>query len=326
MVVGGEVFQAPAWSRQAIERMVKDRLPPTPENYAVYYHYFAGDKPALNSAYEALAERGKITQDQCAELYEKYLINEGVKSMVEDASSVLDTELKKVMELLAASVKGTDEFGQNLDSFSGKLSAAGSIEVLRGAVEKITHETRVVAAHNAKLQEDLAVTSGQLTEIREDFDRVHRELQLDPLTEVGNRKFFEAEIARAMAEAREQNTLLSLLMVDIDHFKKFNDTHGHLIGDQVLRLVARTLVENLKGRDVIARYGGEEFVILLPQTRVQDAERVANQLRASLATKNIKKRGSNEVLGVITISTRRHRICARRRQRYPCRPRRYCAL
>jgi diguanylate cyclase len=91
-------------------------------------------------------------------------------------------------------------------------------------------------------------------------------------------------------------------MVDIDHFKKFNDAHGHLIGDQVLRLVARTLIENLKGRDIIARYGGEEFAIILPLTRVQDAERVANLLRANLSTKQIKKRGSNEVLGVITIS------------------------
>ena len=115
------------------------------------------------------------------------------------------------------------------------------------------------------------------------------------MTEVGNRKYFNHEILRTTAEAREDGLPLSLLMVDIDHFKKFNDTYGHLIGDQVLRLVARTLVENLKGRDIIARYGGEEFVILLPHTRVQDAERVANQLRAGLATKQIKKRNSNEI-------------------------------
>lgn len=84
--------------------------------------------------------------------------------------------------------------------------------------------------------------------------------------------------------------------------KKFNDSYGHLIGDQVLRLVARTLVENLKGRDVIARFGGEEFVILLPQTRIEDAEKVANQLRINLSTKQIKRRSTQETLGAITIS------------------------
>jgi diguanylate cyclase len=169
-------------------------------------------------------------------------------------------------------------------------------------VKKIAEETQIVTAHNEKLQEELAETSAQLDAVRDDFDRVHREAQIDPLTEVGNRKFFDREIVRILSEARDQNSKVSLLMVDIDFFKNFNDTHGHLVGDQVLRLVARTLVENLKGRDVIARYGGEEFIIILPDTRLQDAERVANHLRTCLATKNITRRGTNEILGTITIS------------------------
>jgi diguanylate cyclase len=91
-------------------------------------------------------------------------------------------------------------------------------------------------------------------------------------------------------------------MIDIDHFKKFNDTYGHLVGDQVLRLVARTMVENLKGRDIIARYGGEEFVILLPSTKLEDAIRVGDHLRSCLGNKSIRKRNSNETLGTVTVS------------------------
>ncbi|MDR3424345.1 MAG: diguanylate cyclase [Alphaproteobacteria bacterium] len=302
MVVGAEKQEAGAWSRQALERLARDGLPPAPHNYALYYLYFSGENKELNAVWDKLAAQGKITQAQCDALYDKYLVTDNELAFLKDANSILDNELKKVLDLLNASTKETDQFGENLDAFSGKLNRAGSIDTLREAVGKIAEETHAIAQQNSKLQQELADTTVQLSEIRSDFDRVHREAQIDPLTEVGNRKFFDHEILRTMTEAQEQNTVMSLLMIDIDHFKKFNDTHGHLIGDQVLRLVARTLVENLKGRDVIARYGGEEFVIVLPQTRLQDAERVANQLRAGLASKHITKRGTNEVLGVVTIS------------------------
>jgi diguanylate cyclase len=302
MAVGGEVHQAGLWSKQAIEHLARDGLVPTPRNYDVYYHYHAGDMAELNAAFDAIMSQGKMSAATCVGLYQKFLAISDDAEFVKDASSIFDSEIKKVMALISASTKETDQFGENLTTFTGKLSGAASLDVLRDAVAKIAEETRSVVTQNQKLQNELAATTTQLSEIRADFDRVHRESQIDPLTEVGNRKFFDREIAVAVAEAEQKSTVLSLLMVDIDHFKKFNDTYGHLIGDQVLRLVARTLVENLKGRDIIARYGGEEFVILLPQTRVQDAERVANQLRAGLATKHIKKRGSNETLGAITIS------------------------
>ena len=176
------------------------------------------------------------------------------------------------------------------------------MEQVREAVTKVASDTRAMTQQSERLAEQLASATQQLGELRENFEQAHKELQIDPLTEIGNRKFFDMQLAQAMAAARATGAPLTLLMADIDHFKKFNDTYGHVIGDQVLRLVAKTLVENLKGRDVIARYGGEEFVILLPQTRVADAGRVADLLRASLAGKSLRKRDSNETLGVITIS------------------------
>ncbi|MDE1900891.1 MAG: diguanylate cyclase [Alphaproteobacteria bacterium] len=290
------------WAQKALERLTRDGLAMTPDNYTVYYHYFAGDTPALNEAYDAIITQGKITQDQCDGLFNKFFAVDAEVAFLKDANSAVERELEKVMRLIDESAKGSSQFGEKLDSFSGKLASDAPLDVLREAVAKIADETRSVAAQNLKLQTELSITTTQLSEMRSDFDRVHRESQIDPLTEVGNRKFFDREAARAVADARASGALLSFVMVDIDHFKKFNDTHGHLIGDHVLRLVARTLVENLKGRDIIARYGGEEFVILLPQTRVQDAERVANVLRANLATKMIRRRGSNEILGTVTIS------------------------
>ena len=92
------------------------------------------------------------------------------------------------------------------------------------------------------------------------------------------------------------------MMLDIDHFKKFNDTFGHPAGDQVLRLVGRTLVSNVKGQDMAARYGGEEFSIILPATPLSAGMRVAEILRHSIESKEITNKATGQKLGRITLS------------------------
>ncbi len=302
MVVGAESFKAAVWSKQALENLLRDSIAPTPHNYAVYYEVASGKDPKLVAAYGKMSSLGRVTQQYIDELYYTFLVSDDQRETLKEADRAIESEVKKVLGLIEASAKETGQFGENLSMFTGKLQSAHSIDTLREAVKKITDDTQKVVAQNEKLQKDLEETSAQLVAVRDDFDRVHHEAQIDALTEIGNRKFFDREIVRTISEARDLSQPLVLLMVDIDHFKKFNDLHGHLVGDQVLRLVARTLVENLKGRDVIARYGGEEFVIILPETRLKDAEVVANHLRNSLATKRVTKRGTNETLGIVTIS------------------------
>ena len=105
-----------------------------------------------------------------------------------------------------------------------------------------------------------------------------------------------------MAEARSNDGALSLMLTDIDHFKKFNDTYGHLTGDQVLRLVAQAVKQNVKGQDIAARYGGEEFAVILPQTPLRQALTVADHIRRAVVAKELIKRSTGENLGRVTIS------------------------
>jgi diguanylate cyclase len=91
-------------------------------------------------------------------------------------------------------------------------------------------------------------------------------------------------------------------MIDIDHFKSFNDTYGHLTGDQVLRLVGMSLRHSIKGQDITARYGGEEFVVVLPETALRQAISVAENIRRSVMAKELKKKSTGEILGRVTIS------------------------
>jgi diguanylate cyclase len=119
---------------------------------------------------------------------------------------------------------------------------------------------------------------------------------------LANRKFLEAAIARLIAEAESKGAALSVILTDIDHFKEFNDTYGHLTGDQVLRLVAASLKQILKGQDVAARYGGEEFAVLLPRTSLVDGVTVAEHIRHAVMSKELVRRSTGETLGRVTIS------------------------
>ena len=117
-----------------------------------------------------------------------------------------------------------------------------------------------------------------------------------------NRKAFDNAIGRAMAQMAQEPEAVALLLCDIDNFKAFNDNWGHQTGDQVLRLVANCLAENVKGRDTAARYGGEEFAVLLRGTGLEAASQVAEQIRHAVQTKKLVKKSTGEVLGHITTS------------------------
>ena len=152
------------------------------------------------------------------------------------------------------------------------------------------------------LEERLSASKEEINQLQENLEVVRNESLTDPLTSLANRKYFDEALVKAIATASGKGEPLSLLMTDIDHFKRFNDTYGHLTGDQVLRLVAMSVRQNVKGQDIAARYGGEEFVVVLPNTVLQSASTLADHIRCAVMNKELKKRSSGENLGRITIS------------------------
>jgi diguanylate cyclase len=157
-------------------------------------------------------------------------------------------------------------------------------------------------AHNQALENQLRSTSSEISQLREEVETTRREASTDGLTGIANRKMFDSRVLDAVAEATETGTPMALMMLDIDHFKKFNDAHGHQIGDQVLILLARTLEESTKGKDTAARYGGEEFAVILPETGLTQAITLADKIRQRLASKKIVNRKTGDFLGTITLS------------------------
>jgi diguanylate cyclase len=142
----------------------------------------------------------------------------------------------------------------------------------------------------------------EISQLQVNLEAVRNESLTDPLTSLANRKYFDSALEKSIAQSAATGEPVALLLIDIDHFKAFNDTFGHLTGDQVLRLVAIALKQNVKGQDIAARYGGEEFAIILPGTTLRSALTVADHVRRAVMTKELMKRSTGEHLGRVTVS------------------------
>ena len=137
---------------------------------------------------------------------------------------------------------------------------------------------------NRRLRERLNSAEATLREQSEELEAVVTQAHTDSLTSLPNRRAFDAELDRRIAEYRRKGTPLSIVIIDVDHFKSFNDRYGHLVGDRVLRLVAQTLHETTRDSDLATRFGGEEFAIILPDTMGDVANLAAERIRVAIET------------------------------------------
>ncbi|MGI9430416.1 MAG: diguanylate cyclase domain-containing protein [Bythopirellula sp.] len=152
--------------------------------------------------------------------------------------------------------------------------------------------TKILAA-NEKLQSRLAEAEQKIQTQAEEIQTQQTEALTDALTKLANRRAFDEAIQKNIDSFSDQRKPFSLLIFDVDHFKQFNDTHGHQAGDEVLRSVGRTLIETCKTTDIPCRYGGEEFALILPNTRVDSARIAAERVRKAIEGMDVEFEGKN---------------------------------
>ena len=285
------------------DRLRRDDLSPVPEIYQLLFTYYARAKPEIVKAIDLLLEiKRKLSDQDCLEIYERYLSDLRNEETVRRAGEQIQSTITEVSDRVKDVQDAASDYNRGLADVSVKISAAKTPDEFNDAVQTAASQTRAMIEQNQKLEAELAHTTQLMAELKRDLEFVRREAMTDSLTGLANRKSFDEELKILVADATQSRKPFTLLMVDIDHFKSFNDNFGHQVGDQVLRLVARTLRDGLKGRDFAARYGGEEFAILLPETALQSALAVGNSLRQAIAMKDVINRTSGDVLGRITMS------------------------
>ncbi len=275
----------------------------TPRNYEIWYAYASGLHPSLNQKInETLKERGKLSDADLEEIYATFLSPTRLSQRIDDVGNMVKGEIEQVMAMIDAAAGSASSYTESLADMSEKLGDSNDRESVRAIVESLVQTTKEMEASNQRLEARLSASKQEIDQLHENLEAVRNESLTDPLTQLSNRKLFDASLEAAIATARERNEPMSLLMTDIDYFKKFNDSFGHLTGDQVLRLVAMSVKQNVKGQDIAARYGGEEFAVILPNTFLRSAITVADHIRRAVMAKELMKRSTGEHLGRVTIS------------------------
>lgn len=293
------VERAGEHSRQALEKIAQLKLKPIPQIYELWFRYFQGD-PEIVRAINA--HTGAMDEVTCHKFYKLYLSETSRDDAVKKISDQIQQAITELASMLSSVKQSTADYGDTLGDVTKQIESAESIEDLGRVVSSIVQDTKMMMQKNQDLEFQLTSSSTQVADLKKNLDNVKREAMTDGLTGLANRKAFDKQIQDWVDEAKTTGNTLCLLMLDIDHFKLFNDIYGHQTGDQVLRLVARTLTDGVKGRDFAARFGGEEFVIILPETPLAAALKVADKLRKSVEDKEVVNKTSHEKLGRITLS------------------------
>jgi len=290
-------------AEQAIRAMARHEVPPNPANFALWYCHCAGTWPDLSKALAALEQGGgPISEARCAELHGRFFGNGRQVRLLDETCRRVEAAIGNLLHHVARLTDETGSYGEKLRTFGHELAAPAELRAIRDLVGGIRADTRAMQERTRQLEVEFSYSSEQIAGLREDLASAQREAMTDSLTGVANRKHFDLALRRALAHATRAGEPVSLLLGDIDHFKDFNDSYGHQVGDRVLRTVAQIFLRCVKGRDLVARYGGEEFVVILPQTDLTGATTVAEQIRRFTAASRVRLKASGRSLGVITLS------------------------
>ena len=296
------VEEAAQIARVVLPWISERQLPASPTNYTVAYEYLSRRNPELCAEAErALASTHPATQEIMDDLFRKFLSGELQDAVVGNIRDELSRIFMEALSALSSGGDGLARYKQRLLFATEQLSAKLDLGAVRGVVSEMIAETRRMQAAGEEMHAHLEATCGELESLREEFQQVQHEVTCDPLTGALNRRGLDKELASLFTHADAAGAF-SLLMVDIDHFKQFNDKYGHVIGDEVLKYVARVLGKNTRGGDVLARYGGEEFVVLLPQTSLDNALHVGRNIVGAIRTSGLTHKSSGRKLDLVTLS------------------------
>lgn len=215
---------------------------------------------------------------------------------------LLDKELVGNLKLVQSFLEANDEYSKSLREARRSLEGSLTPGQLNVVISFLLTKNAEMLKESADLKNRLEQSQKQVKDLHAKLTEALDMGMRDPLTDLGNRRRFDLALAQEVAEARRKGSKLTLVICDLDHFKSINDKFGHQVGDSILRLFATLLLNNLKGRDIAIRYGGEEFAIILPETDIEGAKNVTENIRRNLESSNWRVTTTHAAIGQVTAS------------------------
>lgn len=276
----------------------KYNIDPTPPNYTVLYEYVSGANAQIHQAIEYLEKRGEnLTNESCQNFFDEFVkdVNEHNLSQVQSEVSII---MREVLSIISKANQDTTDYGEVLFKNERLLKGKPSFDNLMGMISDLKQGTTTIRERYQNINKALDGQIEEVDELRTRIDKIKKEAGIDYLTQVANRKTLDEYIKQLVKDGNH----FCLAMIDIDHFKQFNDNHGHVVGDKVLRFVANIIKNQIKGVDLLARFGGEEFVVLLPDTQLDGATKAADNIRRTIQDTRYVDKKTKKKIGAVTVS------------------------
>lgn len=280
-------------------------IQPTPSNYEFWYRYVTGADLELVEAIDAVRRNAGRVGPRAMDNIRRELYGGAGRGTIGRLLDDTQRQIEKMEDYVGRADADTRDYRDTLDDGQQRLSASTSNAALdkqRAMLAEMVRATNAMMEKTQALESELANSAGQIHVLKQDLEIARSESRTDPLTGLSNRKacadYLDAHVVRAHSELRA----LCLIFIDIDHFKRFNDSFGHRMGDEVLRLVAMSLEKFFHGIGFPARWGGEEFVVVIPGKTAAEVAEMAERFRAFIGSRTVRAKQSHRDVGRITLS------------------------
>ena len=284
----------------AIQSMAKQSVAATPNNFTVWFNYAMGASPALRKTIGILVGgKRKFDASVNNDLYVTYINPWGDSTAPADFPEQLQGVIINAKQFLATAIADNRTQIEALGEVSSEFQASRDP---RPIIERLVTELAKAAERASALETNFVTTSEELDKIRNSLKEAEERSNTDALTGLANRRSLDEFLRSAQIAAMEKGEPLSVFLIDIDHFKKFNDSFGHQVGDQVLRLVAKVLKENVRDQDLAARYGGEELFAVLPGADLDVCAGIADRIRQRISDARLTRRATGQEISSVTVS------------------------
>jgi diguanylate cyclase len=285
--------------KQAVPLMMRHHIAPNPVHYALWYTYSQGKNPELNKRLDKIVGDFEVFPPETAlKLFREHII----RNELEEARVSQQQLVELVDDIegdVTSSVEGSTAYNESLQ-FGLQALRSPQDENLPGVLSDLQESTLQMQEQQEKFLHRLRSAQTEIQHLRTQLDRANMAATLDHLTQIFNRNAFTHLLDKAL---KTDHRGLALVMLDIDHFKHFNDQYGHPLGDRVLQHVGRLLRELLPAQAMAARYGGEEFCVIMRDCHdLQTAYNFAERLRRKIQALRVKMRSTDKVLDSITAS------------------------